>query len=204
MTIADKLKRKPLAIGRPFVIESASCIVPCRTVCHLTYFFGFQVEYHQPVTVFDKSQFFTIRRVLRVSTFYGFGGEQYFLFNKSGVREIRLFFTSYLSGIKLPVAGPLAGINQCTVVGSKRYTGFLCRSICYLLGCSIIGWSYKNITSHNKSHLLTIRRHRSRSRTLRKSESSNLFFIITHKINIYFLRAGIGLLCIKFSVIRIA
>ena len=139
MTIADKLKRKPLAIGRPFVIESASCIVPCRTVCHLTYFLGFQVEYHQPVTVFDKSQFLTIRRVLRVSTFYGFGGEQYFLFNKSSVREIRLFFTSYLSGIKLPVAGPLAGINQCTVVGSKRYTGFLCRSICYLLGRSIIG-----------------------------------------------------------------
>jgi len=87
----------------------------------------------------DKSQFLTIRRVLRVSTFYGFRGEQYFLFNKSGVREIRLFFTSYLSGIKLPVAGPLAGINQCTVVGSKRYTGFLCRSICYLLGRSIIG-----------------------------------------------------------------
>ena len=114
MTIADKLKRKPLAIGRPFVVESASCIVPCRTVCHLTYFFSFQVEYHQPATVFDKSQFLTIRRVLWVST-------------------------CYLSGIKLPVAGPLAGINQCTVVGSKRYTGFLCRSICYLLGRSIIG-----------------------------------------------------------------
>ena len=56
VTVAYKFKSEPFTIRRPFVIESSSGVIPCRTIRYLTYLFCFQIEYHQTITVFDKSK----------------------------------------------------------------------------------------------------------------------------------------------------
>ena len=75
MTGSYKFQRKPFAVRRPFIIKPAPCIVPCRSIRHLTYFLRLQIEYHQTVAVFDKGNLLPIGRILRISAFHCFRGE---------------------------------------------------------------------------------------------------------------------------------
>ena len=61
MAISYKFKSEPFTVRRPFIVKATAGVIPCRTICHLTYLFRFQVKHHQSVAVFNKSQFLSVR-----------------------------------------------------------------------------------------------------------------------------------------------
>ena len=169
MLVSDKLQCKPFAIGRPGIIKASSGAIPCGTVCHLAYFFCIEIHHHQAVTVFDKGKFLAVRWKPGIGALHLGGRQQYFLFDKSGIREVGFFLACYFSQIQFPITVSLAGVCQCAVIGCKGYPCFACRGVGNLFGSSVISRSDKDFSAYDECNLFSIGWHRGRSSALGKT-----------------------------------
>ena len=68
--IADKFEHKPLAVGRPLVVEAAVGFIPSAAVGHLTGLLALEVHDHQAVATLDEGKFLAIGRILRHRTLH--------------------------------------------------------------------------------------------------------------------------------------
>ena len=204
MAVVDNLEGKPFAVGRPTIVERACATHPVGAVGYLAHLLGLEVEHHEAIAVFDKGEFFSIGRELRISALHLVGGDERLLVHDCGIGEIEVFLSCDSRLVKSPFAAALAGVGDCAIVcPSNRF--FSLGSFGDSLGGWIFHRSNKHLASHNKCHLLSVGRHRCRVQAAGVGSVDIATVVVAHEVDFHLARrCRHSVLCVNLAVVGIA